>query len=148
METEMTDTDATTETVTRSEEIGYLYHATWPTRFDPITENGLQPGMDGCVYLAGPTPAHAATFIALRGGEFTGYTEIEVDGQTHKLPQFAQHDEIFVIEVPFDALDPALLKESFDHSASFFPEGTESFQYGGEIPYDDEWTVYKFDTPR
>jgi hypothetical protein len=125
-----------------------LYHATWPTHLGSIMQKGLQPGSDGCVYLAGPKPAHAATFIAIRGGEFDGYTEVEVDGKTATIPNFVQHDHIYVIEIPVDELDPTKLGESGDHSPAAFPADTESYTYDGEIPYNFDWNVYQLDMPK
>ncbi len=114
-----------------------IFHATWPSKVDQIIEEGLQPGIDGCVYLAGPLPAHAATFVAIRGGEFDGYEEVEIDGKIEKFPKMVNHDKIFVFSVDTDDLDPELLRESTDHSHAFFPEGTESWCYDGPIDPDD-----------
>ena len=125
-----------------------LYHATWPTPLGSIMEKGLQPGMDGCVYLAGPLPAHAATFIAIRGGEFDGTIEIEVNGETATVPNLIQHDHIYVIEIPVDELDPTTLGESGEHSPAMFPADTESYTYGGVIPYNFDWNVYQLDMPK
>jgi len=125
-----------------------LYHATWQTHLGSIMEKGLQPGFDGCVYLAGPKPAHAAMFVAMRGGEFDGYTEVEVDGKTATIPNFVQHDHIYVIEIPVDELDPTKLGESGDHDPAAFPADTESYTYDGEIPYNFDWNVYQLDMPK
>tara|TARA_Y100000758_G_scaffold284028_1_gene233225 strand:+ start:398 stop:793 length:396 start_codon:yes stop_codon:yes gene_type:complete len=122
-----------------------IYHATWPSKVNDILEEGLKPGFDGCVYLAGPLPAHAATFVALRGGEFDGTEEIEINGKMETVPKMIQHDKIFVFSVESDDLDPDLLHESFDHSATFFPEGTESWLYNGPIHPDDLLLAYEFD---
>ena len=125
-----------------------VYHATWPTHLGSIMQNGLQPGFDGCVYLAGPKPAHAAMFVAIRGGEFDGTTEVEVDGETATIPNFIQHDHIYVIEIPVDELDPTLLGESGDHDPAAFPADTESYTYDGTIPYNFDWNVYQLDMPK
>ena len=122
-----------------------IFHATWPSRVNDILDEGLKPGMDGCVYLAGPLPAHAATFVALRGGEFDGYEEIEIAGKTERFPKIIQHDKIVVFSVDTNDLDPELLHESFDHSPTFFPEGTESWFYNGLIDPEDLQLAYEID---
>ena len=110
-----------------------IYHATWPSKVSDILEEGLKPGIDGCVYLAGPLPAHAATFVAIRGGEFDGMEEVEVDGKMEKFPKMIQHDTIFVFSVDTNDLDPELLHESTDHSQPSFrrarSRGTMTGQY-------------------
>jgi hypothetical protein len=114
-----------------------IYHATWPSKADQILEEGLTPGFDGCVYLAGPLPAHAAQFVAIRGGEFDGMQEVEIDGKTEKFPKMVQHDTIIVFEVDTNDLDLELLHQSNDHSHAFFQEDTESWYYDGSIHPND-----------
>jgi len=114
-----------------------IYHATWPSKVSNILEEGLTPGVDGCVYLAGPLPAHAAQFVAIRGGEFDGMEEMEIDGKIEKFPKMIQHDTIIVFEVDTNDLDPELLHESTDHSHAFFQEATESWYYDGSIHPND-----------
>jgi hypothetical protein len=109
-------------------DLNYLYHATWHTNLGSIMEHGIQPGSDGCVYLAGPTPAHAGVFVALRQYE-------------------SDESYLYVIRVPVDELDSAKLRKSYDHNASFFPEDTESFYYTDTIPYDFDWDVYQLELP-
>ena len=57
-----------------------LYHAAWESKLDSIIREGLLPGPDGCVYIAGPLPAHAAQFVAMRP-DYDGFKEIEIDGE-------------------------------------------------------------------
>ena len=109
-----------------------LYHATWPSKVDSIIDDGLLPGFDGCIYLAGPLPDHAAQFIALRH-EIDGMKEMEIDGVVHQVPNVIEHDTLYVFAVYTDLLDPELLHESGDHAAEFWHEDTKSFQYDGEI---------------
>jgi hypothetical protein len=93
-----------------------LYHAAPKETMMEIIANGceLKPsGWEGVVYLAGPLPAHAAVFIALRN-----------------------HKEIWIAEIDSEDLDPEKLSESFDHSARFFPEDLEAFCYEGTIKID------------
>ena len=92
-----------------------LYHAAPKETMEEIIATGceLKPGIDGVVYLAGPLPAHAAVFVALRGAK-----------------------EIWIAEIDSEDLDPEKLGESFDHSARFFPEDLESFAYRGTVAVD------------
>jgi len=92
-----------------------LYHAApKETMMEILADGELKPGIDGVVYLAGPLPAHAAMFIALRGVK-----------------------EIWAVEIDSDELDPEKLEESSDHAAAFFPEDLEAFAYDGTIEIGD-----------
>ena len=98
-----------------------LYHAApKETMMEILADGELKPGSDGVVYLAGPLPAHAAMFIALRGVK-----------------------EIWIAEIDSEDLDPEKLEESFDHSARFFPEDLEAFTYRGTVAvdFDNIYTV-------
>jgi hypothetical protein len=112
---------------------GFLYHATWPGHEADIAVNGLVPGSDGVVYLAGPELAHAAVFLAIRPGEFKGHKKVIIGGETVMVPDYEEHEKLVVFKIPRSALDPEKLSESFDHSASFFPDDLESFVYDGTI---------------
>ena len=93
-----------------------LYHAAPKETMENIIATGceLKPSdWERVGYLAGPLPAHAALFIALRGAK-----------------------EIWIAEIDSEDLDPEMLTESFDHSASFFPEDLEAFCYEGTIKID------------
>lgn len=93
-----------------------LYHAAPKETMEKIIATGceLKPsGWERVVYLAGPLPAHAAVFIALRGAK-----------------------EIWIAEIDSEDLDPEKLTESFDHNASYFPEDLEAFCYEGTIKID------------
>ena len=100
-----------------------LYHAApKETMMEILAEGGeIKPSdWEKVVYLAGPLPAHAAMFIALRGVK-----------------------EIWIAEIDSEDLDPEKLEESFDHSASFFPEDLEAFTYRGPVAvdFDNIYTV-------
>jgi hypothetical protein len=117
------------------------YHATWDIHLPSIMEFGLRPGPDGCVYMAGPLPAHAATFLAIRGGP----TDWTMDENGKWQPHQVEAKKIYVFTIFEDDLKPELLHESFDHSPAFFPEGTEAVYYDGTIPPEDFWLEWEFD---
>ena len=118
-----------------------FYHATWDVHVESIMEFGLRPGPDGCVYMGGPLPAHAAIFLAMRGGP-TDW-ELAEDGKWQ--PHQVEAKKIYVFTIFEDDLKPELLHESFDHSAAFFPEGTEAVYYNGTIPPEDFLLDWEFD---
>lgn len=113
-----------------------LYHAAWESKLDSILTNGLLPGPDGCVYLAGPLPAHAAQFVAMRP-DCDGIKEIEIDGEKVRVPNLLDSKTVYAFEIEVDRLDPDLLHESGDHNPAFFNEDTQSFMYDGKI--EPEW---------
>tara|TARA_B100000686_G_scaffold345355_1_gene429796 strand:+ start:2391 stop:2780 length:390 start_codon:yes stop_codon:yes gene_type:complete len=106
------------------------YHAAWDKHLDSILEFGLRPGPDGCVYMAGPEPAHAAQFLALRGGP----TNWELNEEGKMWPVQEKADKIYVFTIYIDDLDMDKLHESFDHNANFFPPETEAVYYDDAIP--------------
>ena len=116
-----------------------LYHAAWESKLDSILESGLLPGCDGCVYLAGPLPAHAAQFVAMRPDydPSNPFKEIEIDGEMVKMPNMLDSKTVYAFEIDVDRLDPSLLHESGDHNPAFFNEDTQSFMYNGKI--EPEW---------
>jgi len=114
---------------------GDLYHASYGSRMESIFEDGLQPGPDGCVYLAGPRPAHAAQFIAMRP-EVDGVHEVELDGQMLLLPKIVENDIIAIFTIDATMLNADLLQESGDHNSDFFHEDTASYCYFGSIDPD------------
>mgnify|MGYP001226929679 FL=1 len=112
-----------------------LYHATYESRVGGIFDEGLKPGMDGCVYLAGPTFAHAAQFVYLRP-ECGEPTQVEVDGEKVWLPTIVPNDKIFVWAVKESDLDSSLLHESGDAyigPGSLWQPDTECYEYEGTI---------------
>ncbi len=117
-----------------------LYHATWPSRTSSICKEGLSPG----VYLAGPLPAHAVQFLALRS-EIDGVREVEIDGEKHWVPNVVENDRIYVFEVDTSELDPDLLHESNDHAAGFWHEDTECYWYDGAIGLEAIKLAYRID---
>lgn len=113
-----------------------LYHAAWESKLDSILTNGLLPGPDGCVYIAGPLPAHAAQFVAMRP-DYDGFKEIEIDGEMVNMLNMLDSKIVYAFKIDVDRLDPSLLHESGDHSPAFFNEDTQSFMYDGKI--EPEW---------
>lgn len=111
------------------------YHATWQNLVDSILTDGLVPGPDGCVYLAGPEPAHAAQFKAF-SPQMDGLREVVIDGERTVLPNVIENKFIYVLSIDMDRLDPDLLSASSDHAPQFYHEDTESYCYEGTIPAD------------
>lgn len=112
-----------------------LYHATYESRITGIFEEGLKPGMDGCIYLAGPTFAHAAQFVYLRP-ECGEPVEVDIDGEKVWLPSIESNDSIFVWAIKESDLDSSLLHESGDAYIgpdSLWHPDTESYEYEGTI---------------
>jgi hypothetical protein len=112
-----------------------LYHATYESRVSGIMDKGLKPGIDGCVYLAGPTFAHAAQFIYIRP-EHGEPVEMEINGEKHWMPTTVPNDSIYVWAIKESDLDPDLLSESFDAYLgpdSFWEPGTKCYEYNGTI---------------
>jgi hypothetical protein len=107
-----------------------FYHATWDIYLESVLEFGLRPGPDGCVYMAGPLPAHAATFLAMRGGP----VDWSLNEENEWWPTSLEAEKIYVFTIFEDDLKPELLHESFDHSAAFFPKDTKAVFYNGQIP--------------
>ena len=116
-----------------------LYHAAWESKLHSILREGLLPGPDGCVYLAGPLPAHAAQFVAMRPeyDPSNPFKEIEIDGEMVKMPNMLDSKTVYAFEIDVDMLDLDLLQESGDHNPAFFQEDTQSFMYNGKI--EPEW---------
>ena len=116
-----------------------LYHAAWESKLHSILREGLLPGPDGCVYLAGPQPAHAAQFVAMRPDydPSNPFKEIEIDGEMVKMPNMLDSKTVYAFEIDVDMLDLDLLQESGDHNPAFFQEDTQSFMYNGKI--EPEW---------
>ena len=113
----------------------WLYHATYESRVGGIFDEGLKPGWDGCVYLAGPTFAHAAQFVYIRP-EYGEPTQIDVDGEQHTVPTILPNDSIYVWAVKKSDLDSNLLSESGDAvigPGSIWQPDTECYQYAGII---------------
>jgi len=112
-----------------------LYHATYESRIGSIFEKGLTPGMDGCVYLAGPTFAHAAQFVYIRP-EQGEPTQIEFNGEKTWLPTIVPNDSIYVWAIKESDLDSSLLRESGDAYLgpnSFWQADTVTYEYEGTI---------------
>jgi hypothetical protein len=112
-----------------------LYHATYESRVGGIFKEGLKPGMDGCVYLAGPTFAHAAQFVYIRP-ESGEPKQVEIDGEKVWLPTIVPNDSIYVWAVKESDLDSSLLRESGDAYLgpdSFWQADTETYEYEGTI---------------
>ena len=101
-----------------------LYHATWPTRADTITREGLTPG----TYFAN-TPGYAAAFLAMRGGEFVGIMTVDTPDGPVEVPNVIRHDEVVVFAVHIEALDVDRLDESHDHAAAFYPDDLRCWEY-------------------
>ena len=116
-----------------------LYHAAWESKLHSILREGLLPGPDGCVSLAGPLPAHAAQFVAMRPDydPSNPFKEIEIDGEMVKMPNMLDSKTVYAFEIDVDRLDLDLLQESGDHNPAFFNEDTQSFMYNGKI--EPEW---------
>ena len=112
-----------------------LYHATYESRVAGIFKEGLKPGMDGCVYLAGPTFAHAAQFIYVRP-EHGEPTETLINGEKVMLPTVVPNDSVYVWAIKMSDLDPDLLSDSFDAYLgpdSFWEPETKCYEYRGTI---------------
>lgn len=114
-----------------------LFHATWPTRLQPILTEGIRGMSMGDVYLAGK-PEHAAGFLRMRGGEYLGIKTVtitvdHIDVEVN-LPDLIQHDHIIVIEIDPTQLDPTLLEQSDDHAAFFAPADMVAWTFHGDIP--------------
>ena len=120
-----------------------LYHATWLSNTASIEEKGLLPGCDGSVYLAGPQPGHAAQFLMFQT-QFSGFQEVEVDGEKHTLPMPVENTHIYVYTVDVKRLDPDLLSPSFDLAPGFYQADTESYWYDGVIPPEHVSLTYQF----
>ena len=111
-----------------------LFHATWPSRIEGIAiDQRVRPGVDGCVYLANK-PEYAAGFLRLRGGEFVGVIEVELDGRKVHVPDYVPHDHVFVVEISVARLESRRLGVSSDHSPLFFPDDLACYAYRGPIP--------------
>ena len=115
-----------------------LWHATWKSRIDAVMDEGLQPGIDGCVYMAGPTFAHAAQFLQY-GQDIERYDEVDHNGSVFRVPVPYEKQIVYGLQIVRSMLNPALLHPSFDHVAEFFDEDTESFYYEGAI--EPEWFI-------
>ena len=118
-----------------------LWHATWKSKIDAVMDEGLQPGPDGCVYLAGPTFAHAAQFLQFRQ-DIERYDE--VDYGDHGMSKFRvpvpyEDQIVYGLQIVRSMLNPALLHPSGDHNPDFFQEDTESVYYEGTI--EPEWFI-------
>ena len=109
-----------------------LWHATFASTIESINEKGLLPGPDGCVYLAGPTFAHAAQFLAYRQ-DIERYDEVEMNGSKFRVPVPYEDQIVYGLQVIRGLLNPALLHPSGDHNPEFFEENTESYYYEGLI---------------
>ena len=117
------------------------YHAAWDKDVPSIMEFGLRPGPDGCVYMAGPLPAHAMQFLAIRGGP----TDWQLDEDGKWQPFQTKCEKMYVFAIYKDDLEENKLHESFDHSPRFFQEDTESVYYDDAIPPECCNLEYEFD---
>lgn len=93
-----------------------FYHATPYKNLGSILNKGILPGVDGVVYLA-KTKEAALKFLCIRCSS-----------------------PILVIEVD---LDEGKVKESFDHSFTFFKE--KAFVYPELIPADSLGRMWQYD---
>lgn len=114
-----------------------LFHATWPTRLQPILTEGIRGMSMGEVYLA-DTLGHAAGFLRMRGGEYLGTKTVtitidHIDVEVN-LPDLIQHQHIVVIEIDTSHLDPARLEPSTDHSTLLALPEHAAWVHNGDIP--------------
>ena len=121
-----------------------LWHATFASTIESINEKGLLPGPDGCVYLAGPTFAHAAQFLQFRQ-DIERFDEVEVNGSKFRVPVPYEEQIIYGFKIDTDALNPFLLHPSHDHNPDFFQEDTKSFWYEAAITPDQMELAYQYD---
>jgi RNA:NAD 2'-phosphotransferase (TPT1/KptA family) len=84
------------------------YHATNHKNLKSILAEGIKPSADGLVYLT-DNMDNALKFMVLR-----------------------PYEKIVVIEIKTEELDEAKIKESFDHSQTFFK--CRAWGYQGIIP--------------
>ena len=118
-----------------------LWHATFASTIESINEKGLLPGPDGCVYLAGPTFAHAAQFLQFRQ-DIERYDEVNHGGSQFRVPVPYENQIVYGLQIIRGLLNPALLHPSGDHNPEFFEENTDSYYYDGlietgDVPADD-----------
>lgn len=93
------------------------YHATPFENLESILAQGIRKGCDGVVYLT-EKPEEAVRFVAIRG-----------------------YKKILVVGVEFEEDS---IKESFDHSQTFFK--CKAYYYSNDIPADEttEFRTYEF----
>jgi hypothetical protein len=116
------------------------YHATWQDKYLPILRDGIKPGWEGIVYMCDSTE----DVLKLMGwrllSRHEGVEEVEVNGEVVKLPKTTEFDSFYVFEFELDEKD---VRESFDHSASFFG-GARAWFYEGTISPDQLTNVYEY----
>ena len=121
-----------------------LHHATFASMIEEINAEGLRVGPDACVYLAGPTFAHAAQFLQFRQ-DIERFDEVEVNGSKFRVPVPYEEQIIYGFKIDTDALNPFLLHPSHDHNPDFFQEDTKSFWYEAAITPDQMELAYRYD---
>ena len=120
------------------------YHATFASMVGEINAEGLRPGPDACVYLAGPTFAHAAQFLQFRQ-DIERFDEVDVNGAKFRVPVPYEEQIIYGFKIDTDSLNPFLLHPSTDHNPDFFDEDTQSYWYEEAITPDQMELAYQYD---
>jgi len=110
-----------------------LYHATWEPNFNGIVNKGLKAG----TYFANKLD-YAVGFVAMRPGEYKGmvwkrFPDKDGNYIDFQVPDYEYHDTIAVFSIRVSKLDKSLIKESWDHSPSYFPSDLLSYTYEGDI---------------
>jgi hypothetical protein len=121
-----------------------LYHATYPDAEESIDENGLLPGVDGCVSLC-TFPSHAAGFVNMFGCSRMLGLESALNLDSRKpipssLVYTDDFDSILVVGVKVAMLDDRdFSMNMYDKSQSvtgILPQFLQSYDHDGPIHRD------------